>query len=290
MMVKESDFRLGKVAVIGLGLIGGSLAGALRKSGRVSSVCGVDSDPEALRYALDNGVVDTATEDINRGVVSAEVVVLATSVGTIPALSRAVALAASVGTVITDVGSVKAPVVQQAESFLPPGVMFVGGHPIAGTERSGVWSSDPGLFAGKRVVLTPTSKTKSKAIEKVRGLWGLAGAVVMEMQAEEHDRVFALVSHLPHVVAYGLVNAVLEWDGTADPMGMAGGGLRDFTRIANSSPEMWADIVLMNAQNVLGSLRGFKGAIERIERLIEAGDAAGLTEEFGKSRDTLEDG
>jgi prephenate dehydrogenase len=192
-------------------------------------------------------------------------------------------LLVSKGTVITDVGSVKGKIVQETEEFLPSHVHFVGGHPIAGTECSGVWASDPRLFNGKRCILTPTLKTHPEALANVKSLWESVGARVFTMDAETHDRVFSFVSHLPHVVAYALVNSVASQRVLNNMLDFAGGGLRDYTRIGASSPEMWSDIFLMNRENVLESIREFKKSLERIEELVAGENLIELREELNRA-------
>jgi prephenate dehydrogenase len=271
-----------KITIIGLGLIGGSLACALKRSGRVGEVFGVDLDEKALDYAVREGIIDNGSKEIEERVNHSEVVVIATYVGIILQVAMSVASIASKGTIITDVGSVKGKVVKEIEDRLPSHLHFIGGHPIAGTERSGVWASDPRLFKGKRCILTPTLKTHPEALAKVKGLWGSVGARIFTMDAETHDRVLSFVSHLPHVVAYALVNAVASQREPDNMLDFAGGGLRDYTRIGASSPDMWTDIFLMNRENVLGSIREFKKALEKIEELIAKEDLRKLKEELDK--------
>jgi prephenate dehydrogenase len=271
-----------KITIIGLGLIGGSLACALKRSGRVGEVFGVDLDEKALDYAVREGIIDNGSKEIEERVNHSEVVVIATYVGIILQVAMSVASIASKGTIITDVGSVKGKIVKEIEDRLPSHLHFIGGHPIAGTERSGVWASDPRLFKGKRCILTPTLKTHPEALAKVKGLWGSVGARIFTMDAETHDRVLSFVSHLPHVVAYALVNAVASQREPDYMLDFAGGGLRDYTRIGASSPDMWTDIFLMNRENVLGSIREFKKALEKIEELIAKEDLRKLKEELDK--------
>ncbi|MCH8028763.1 MAG: prephenate dehydrogenase/arogenate dehydrogenase family protein [Candidatus Dadabacteria bacterium] len=282
--------KFDKVTIIGLGLIGGSLARALKGSGSVEEVCGVDADRSALKFAVSEGVVHTASAEIEEAVRGAEVVVVATHVGIITEVAKSAAEAVGNGAVITDVGSVKGWIVVEMERSLPEGVSFVGAHPIAGTERSGVRHSDGELFNGKLLIVTPTASTDPGAVEKVSGLWRLAGAEVVPMEPQVHDRIFGFVSHLPHVVAYALINAVAAQDDPPGMMGYSGGGLRDYTRIAESSPEMWRDIVLMNRDNVLSAIKEFKAALEKIERMVESGDSQGLEEEFQKSASAKREG
>lgn len=271
-----------KITIIGLGLIGGSLACALKRSGRVGEVFGVDLDEKALDYAVREGIIDNGSKEIEERVNHSEVVVIATYVGIILQVAMSVASIASKGTIITDVGSVKGKIVKEIEDRLPSHLHFIGGHPIAGTERSGVWASDHRLFKGKRCILTPTLKTHPEALAKVKGLWGSVGARIFTMDAETHDRVLSFVSHLPHVVAYALVNAVASQREPDNMLDFAGGGLRDYTRIGASSPDMWTDIFLMNRENVLGSIREFKKALEKIEELIAKEDLRKLKEELDK--------
>jgi len=271
-----------KVTIIGLGLIGGSLAWALKKSGLVGEVFGVDLDSEAVAYALKEKMIDAGSVNLEVGVEDSDIVVIATYVGIIPRIAKTVASGASAKTIITDVGSVKRKIVEELESALPPHLHFVGGHPIAGTERSGVWAADFNLFQGKRCILTPNSKTRPEPIAKVKNIWESVGATVFTMDAETHDRIFGFVSHLPHVVAYALVNSIASQKQPPNMFDFGGGGLRDYTRIAASSPEMWSDIFLTNRGNVLESIQEFKKALEKIEGLIEKNNSEDLREELNR--------
>jgi len=275
--------KLRKVAVIGLGLIGGSLARALKGSGGVGEVAGADTDAGTLDYALREGVVDTCTADIAVAAAGSELVVIATHVGLIPKIASDIVPHLSQSAVLTDVGSVKGEIVRRITPMLPPGVRFVGGHPIAGTERSGVISSDAALFSGRTIVLTPTADTPKEALGSVTSMWELTGAKVIEMDPARHDRIFAFVSHMPHAVAYSLVAAVINQRDPAGIYDFAGGGLNDFTRIAATSPEMWKDIFLMNRDDVLVSLAEFSSALRRLERLIELRDEEGLLRELERA-------
>lgn len=272
-----------KITIIGLGLIGGSLAWGLKKSGHVGEVFGVDTDEKAIDYAIGEGIIDGGSKEIKKGVDHSQVVIIAAHVGLIPRLVKSVFSIASAGTVITDVGSVKGRIVEEVERSLPSHLYFVGGHPIAGTERSGVWAADLKLFYGKRCILTPTSKTNPKALESVKNIWQSVGAHVFTMDVETHDRVFGFVSHLPHIVAYALINAVASIKEPDNILDFAGGGLRDYTRIGVSSPDMWSDIFLGNRENTLEAVREFKRVLERIEDLIKAENADGLKEELRKA-------
>jgi prephenate dehydrogenase len=262
-----------KITVIGLGLIGGSLAWALKRAGSVGEVWGVDIDDGALDYAIRENIIDVGSKDLRASATSSDVVVIATYVGTIPKIAKSLASILSPNTTVTDVGSVKAKVVREIENVLPKDVGFVGGHPIAGTERSGIFQANSELFKGKKCILTPTDSTDQESLSRVKKLWESIGAEVYTMDPEVHDRVLAYVSHLPHTVAYALLNSVAAQEGrTAHIFDFAGGGLRDFTRIGESSPEMWSDIFVANRENVLVAIADFEREIEKIRVTIEKGN------------------
>jgi prephenate dehydrogenase len=262
-----------KITVIGLGLIGGSLALALKRAGNVGVVYGVDIDDTAIEYAIREHIIDAGSRDLRAAVNDSDVVVIATHVGIIPKIAKSLAPILPPNTAVTDVGSVKANVVTEIESMLPKSVSFVGGHPISGTERSGICHSSADLFKEKRCILTPTVNTNDESLVRVRNLWESIGAKVYTMTPEAHDRVFAYVSHLPHAVAYALLNSVASQEGrAAEIFDFAGGGLKDFTRIGASSPEMWSDILAANRENVLAAILDFKDEIEKIRVAIEKGN------------------
>lgn len=270
-----------RLAVVGTGLIGGSLARALRAAGAVTTIVGIDADPGNLEQALALGIVDEITPDVAEGVRGAQVVFISVPVCAIPAVVRSIAPFLSPGCVVTDGGSVKAAIVNECEKCMPPGCSFLGGHPIAGTEHSGAAASFATLYSGKRCILTPTNNTDAAAFEVVSRLWQAAGAHVCCMEPDHHDRIFAEISHLPHVVAYALIHAV----GTADVEGenvlsYTAGGFRDFTRIASSDPTMWRDIALMNREALLASIDGFSKSLAELRQRIDRSDPQGLAEFF----------
>ena len=280
-----------KVTVVGLGLIGGSLAAALRESGEVGEVFGVERDAGSLRFAIESGITDAGTLEVGPGVSGSEIVVVATYVDTIAQVAGEVSGFVSPGTVVCDVGSVKAFIVREMENA-PRNIRFVGAHPIAGKETSGVRESDPALFSGKRCVVTPTESTSPEALSKVKTLFSLVGSEVIEMDPESHDEVFALVSHLPHAVAYSLVSAVASGGEDRSLFDFSGGGLADFTRIAGSSPEMWAGIFIENREALLGAIRGFAGKLGEIEKAVASGNVenlAALLREAWDSKRNLEE-
>jgi prephenate dehydrogenase len=279
-MTKKTEFN--KVAIIGIGLIGSSLARALKASKRVKKIFGVDTDEDTIEYALKNKIIDEGSREIAAGASGAEIIVIATHVGAIVETARAVIPLAAKGTVITDVGSVKGKIVRGVEKAIPSHIHFVGGHPIAGTENSGVRVGDARLFLGKRFILTPTQKSDPKAKKKVTALWKAAGSDVYEMDVDTHDRVFGFVSHLPHLVAYSLIDAVLSGGDSDTLFEYAGGGLRDFTRIAASSPTLWTDIFKSNKRHLLTALRKFKKSLERLEAAIESDDPESLRKNLSR--------
>ena len=274
-----------KVSVVGLGLIGGSLAAALRESGEVGEVFGVERDTESLRFAVENGITDAGASEIGPGISGSEIVVVATYVDSIARVAEEVSGFVSPGTVVCDVGSVKASIAREMEKG-PRNIRFVGAHPIAGKETSGARESDPALFSGKRCVVTPVESTSAEALYMVKTLFSLAGSEVVEMDPEAHDEVFSLVSHLPHAVAYALVSAVASRGGDRNLFDFSGGGLADFTRIAGSSPEMWAGIFIENREALLGAIRGFAGQLGEIEKAVASGNVEELAGLLREARDS----
>ena len=270
-----------RLVIIGVGLIGGSLAQALRQAGAVRHVVGVGRSRPNLEYALENGIIDEYSHDPVEAVRGAQVVFISVPVCSIPGMVRVIASALAPGCIVTDGGSVKAAIVDECQPLMPPDCFFVGGHPIAGTENAGSAASFASLYRGKRCILTPTDRTGASALETVSRMWQACGAQVCHMEPERHDRIFAEISHLPHMVAYALVHAV----GTADVEGenvlsYTAGGFRDFTRIASSDPVMWRDIALMNRRALLASVDGFSRSLAELRQRIDVGDSDGLADFF----------
>ena len=274
-----------RLAIIGLGLIGGSFARALRAADVVGAIQGFDPDPAQAEAALALGVIDQAAVSAAEAVREADVVVLA-----VPVLRTAEALAAVLpalkpGAIVTDVGSTKQSVladVLQVCGALPG--WFVAAHPIAGTEKSGVAASFAELFRGKRLILTPHAAQDAAALATVRALWQATGARVVEMEAGRHDAIFAATSHLPHVLAYSFVELLADRAESEEIFSNAGGGFRDFTRIASSSPEMWHDIVRANAGEVLQLLKAQIAQLQQMQQLIEQEQWAALKGRFERAR------
>ena len=273
-----------RMAVVGVGLIGGSLAAACRKRGLVETLVGFDADGGALQEALALGLVDEAARDAAAAAAGADVIVLAAPVGALEALAATIAPALAPAALVTDVGSVKGDLVSRLEARLPAG-RYVPAHPIAGRERSGPAAASATLFEDARCVLTPTPRTDRQALARIRRLWEGVGAVVELMDPEEHDDIFAAVSHLPHAVAYALMNAMLDLQADGrDVLPYSAGGLRDFTRGAASDPTMWRDIFLANRPALLDALRRFRAALARLEAALAAGDDAALWAECDRAR------
>jgi len=269
--------RLKSVAVIGVGLLGGSFALALRRAGAATSIVGFDRDREALARAAALGVIDTVAESASEAAAGAELVLVAVPVRSVAAVLRDVAQSLAADAVVTDVGSTKAEVVATARSELRERfARFVPGHPIAGAEASGVEAAQPELFRGARIVLTPVAETAADAVERVSAAWEAVGGRIAILAPEAHDRIFAAVSHLPHVLSFALVSELAGRANAAELMGFAAGGYRDFTRIAASSPEMWRDIALQNRAALLDELDRYAARLAVFRALIDQGEGAGL--------------
>jgi len=274
-----------RMAVIGVGLIGGSLARVLRQQGEVEEIVGIGRTEPNLQRAVELGVIDRYSQDPCQGVIGADLVFLATPVCSIASVLEKIAPYLAPGCVVTDGGSVKESVVAACEPLMPEGTFFVGGHPIAGTEKSGVDASFATLYTGKRCIVTPTANTDATALRKVLRMWELAGSDVIQMDAHKHDRVVAAISHLPHMVAYSLVNAVDGYDRFDESiLKYSAGGFRDFTRIASSDPAMWRDISLMNGPAIMEMMDFFTDYFGQLRVLIESGDGAGLQKFFAESK------
>jgi prephenate dehydrogenase len=275
------------MAVVGVGLIGGSLARAARERGLVSRIIGLGRGEQNLRRARELGVIDVVETDWGKAVREAELVVLATPVESIVKLLPKIAPLCGKETLVTDVGSVKGSIVFEAEGTLPAPGRFVGGHPIAGTENSGVEASLASLFEDRKTILTPTKRTVPDALEKVRRLWEAVGSTVVVMDTALHDRVMGFVSHLPHIVAYALVHTVCSADQEEGNLArFSAGGFLDFTRIASSHPEMWRDICLMNREALLEAVESFALTLNRFRAMISTKDGPGLEAHFAQCRQT----
>ena len=262
------------IAIFGVGLIGGSFALALRRGHSDLRVIGIDRDTAALDVALRRGVIDEAASPASGADV--DVILIAVPVGQFPAVLKEISPSLKPETIVTDAGSTKQDVIAAARAVLGSKIsQFVPGHPIAGREHVGVAAAASELFAGKNVVLTPIAENTAQSIERVRSLWHACGARVLEMAADTHDAVFAAVSHLPHLLAFALVDELASRPNAKTLFSFAASGFRDFTRIAGSSPEMWRDIALNNRDALVGELIAYEAHIVELRKALEAnnGDA-----------------
>ena len=280
---------LGKIVVVGVGLIGGSFALALKRAAAVTTVVGLGRGRGNLDAALKLGIVDrayTLGESWREEMADADLVMLATPVGQMPALFAAIAPNLGAATVVTDAGSTKQDVIAAARAHLASALpRFVPGHPIAGTEHSGAAAAFESLFRDKNVLLTPLPETDPSAIERVAKCWTLCGARVGHLAPARHDELFAAVSHLPHALAFALVGELAARPDADEFFRYAAGGFRDFTRLASSDPEMWRDICLANREAVRRELASYRAELERIDRLLAAGDGGALNALFAAARD-----
>ncbi len=270
-----------KVAVVGVGLIGGSFALALKAARACGEVVGVGRGAANLKLALEQGVIDAIGTDIG----DADLVLVATPVAQYPQVLAALAPRLKPAALVTDGGSTKRDVIAAARAALgAKSAQFVPAHPIAGAERSGAAAASADLFRNRRVVLTPLAENPDATVRAVEAAWQACGARVSRMDAAEHDAVLAAVSHLPHLLAYALVHEVAERADSAQLFGFAAGGFRDFTRIASSHPEMWRDICVANRDRLLDELDRYLAKLKSVRPLVESGDGAALEKLFAEAR------
>ncbi len=276
---------IGKLVVIGVGLIGGSFSLALKKAGFVQHVVGVGRSRANLDAAVSGGVIDEAARDAVEAVANADLVLIATPVGQMPEVMAQIAPALHERTVVTDAGSTKQDVIAYAARFLGRHVdRFVPAHPIAGIEKSGATAAFAELYRDRNVILTQKVDIDSSAVNLVRSAWEACGARIVELEPREHDEIFAAVSHLPHVVAFALVSMLSKRQDAATLLGFSGGGLRDTVRIAGSSPEMWRDICMANRDALIGLLDDYVQELERARAAIHSGDGNALEGMFERAR------
>ena len=276
---------INRLVIIGVGLIGGSLALALRKAGFVGEIIGSSRREPHLQKAVELGVIDRYDLDMASAVEGADVVFLSVPLGAMRGVFEAIRPALGAETIITDGGSAKGCVVRDAEAVfgsVPKGL--VPGHPIAGTEQSGVGAAFAELYQERRVILTPLETTAPEALNTVRAMWQAAGALVEEMAVSHHDEVLAATSHLPHMLAFGLVDSLARMKDNDEIFRYAAGGFRDFTRIASSDPVMWRDICLYNRDAVLKMTESYHRDLDEMMQAIERGDGDALLEIFSRAK------
>ena len=275
-----------KVALLGVGLIGSSMAHAMRRAGVAGHIAGFAKRAETLEAAREMGFADSLTNDPAECVRDADLVVLATPVGSFGTIAQEIAPHLKAGAILTDVGSVKTAVIRDVGPFVPEGVHFIPAHPIAGTEQSGPTAGFAELFDGRWCILTPPPGTDKAALAKLQEFWEALGSQVEVMDAARHDLVLAITSHVPHLIAYNIVGTAddLETVTQADVIKFSAGGFRDFTRIAASDPTMWRDVFLNNREAVLEVLGRFSEDLSALQRAIRWGDGDALFTLFARTR------
>ncbi len=277
---------LGRLAIVGLGLIGSSIARGARRYGLAETIVAIDSDAAVRARVLELGLAEQVTADAAEGVAGADLVILCVPVGAVGAVAAEIAPHLAAGAILSDVGSVKGSVVAAVAPHLPAGVAFVPGHPVAGTEYSGPDAGFSTLFQNRWCILTPPEGTDEAAVARVRGVWEGLGAIVETMSPEHHDLVLAITSHVPHLIAYNIVGtaADLEEVTQSEVIKFSAGGFRDFTRIAASDPTMWRDVFLTNKDAVLEMLGRFNEDLAALARAIRWGDGEALHALFTRTR------
>lgn len=273
-----------RIAIVGVGLIGGSVGLALKAAGHAGEIVGIGRDAERLQEAMERGAIDRGETDAVAGVDGADVVLLAVPMGAMRDALLAIRPGLGAGTIVTDTGSVKGSVVADARAVLESPARFVPGHPIAGTERSGVGAAFAELFRERRVILTPLDETDPDAVQRVSVLWARTGAQVECLAVTEHDELLAATSHLPHMLAFGLVDALARGGDAERVFRYAAGGFRDFTRIASSDPVMWRDICVANRDALLEALQAYREDLDALAAEVHAGDGDGLLARFGRAK------
>ncbi|KKJ77842.1 cyclohexadienyl dehydrogenase [Kiloniella litopenaei] len=286
-MTEKKDPLFNKIALVGIGLIGSSLARATRKNGLAKEIVACARSQGTRDTAMRLGLVDAIYETPAEAVVDADLVILCTPVSTYDDLACAMAPSLKEGAIVTDVGSVKESVIRDVGPHLPDGIHFVPGHPIAGTEHSGPEAGFAELFEGRWCILTPVPGTNSKALDRITDYWTAMGSMVEIMTAHHHDKVLAITSHLPHLIAYTIVGTATDLEETqqADVVKFSAGGFRDFTRIAASDPIMWRDVFLNNREAVLEMLQRFSEDLSVLQRAVRWGEGDVLEDRFRKTRD-----
>jgi cyclohexadieny/prephenate dehydrogenase len=285
-MTIDSKPLFGKIALVGIGLIGSSIAHAARRAGLAAHIAGYARRAETLAEARALGFADSLSDDLAATVENADLVILATPVGTFGELAGEIAPHLKTGAILSDVGSVKAAVIRDVTPHLPEGVHLIPAHPVAGTEQSGPRAGFAELFDGRWCILTPPPGTDAEALEKLSAFWTRCGSNVEVMDAKHHDLVLAITSHVPHLIAYNIVGtaADLETVTQGEVIKFSAGGFRDFTRIAASDPTMWRDVFLNNREAVLEMLGRFNEDLNVLQRAIRWGDGEALFNLFTRTR------
>ncbi|MEE9331345.1 MAG: prephenate dehydrogenase/arogenate dehydrogenase family protein [Methylophilaceae bacterium] len=273
-----------KLVIFGVGLIGASVALALKKQANAPLCVGIGRNRQNLNQALALNIIDAVSENISEALVDADIVLIAAPVAQTQSILQSIKPHLKPNTIITDTGSTKTNVLMMAQEILGTQInQFIGGHPIAGAEKSGATAAIADLYVNKNVVLTPSADSDTDAMDKVRRLWMNCGANVIQMNAEKHDRIFATVSHLPHLLAFALVEDMAARDNAEELFNFAASGFRDFTRIAGSSPEMWRDISRANKPALLAEITAYEQALAKMKQALENDNAAELEALFERA-------
>lgn len=271
-----------KVTIIGVGLIGASFALAMKKYKLCEYITGNGRRLENLQKAKEMKIIDSFEINPAKACDESDLILFATPVGSFLEIAEKIRGSLKSGAIVTDVGSVKGRLVNDMEALMPEGVSFVGGHPIAGSNRSGIETARAEIFMEAKCIITPTEKTSKSALDKVIFIWKTFGSIIELIDPEEHDRIYAAVSHLPHFIAYAIMNTVGDLDSSY--LKYAGQGFMGTTRIASSSPELWRDICILNKENLLSIICIFKNNLERLSRYLRDSDSDSLEKEFIKAR------
>lgn len=267
-----------KVSIIGVGLLGASFALALREKGLCKTIIGYGRSEENLKRAKERGIIDDYSLDVRKTCEDSDLILLSTPVGAFRDIAERIKDALKQGVLITDVGSVKGRLVHELESLMPDGVYYIGSHPIAGSDKSGIDDARADLFNNARCIITPTEKSNEPAKGKIISTWEAVGAKVEVIDPFTHDEIYAAVSHFPHIIAYSIVNAVGDID--SKYIGYAGKGFKDTTRIALSSPEMWRDISIFNKENLIRMIDVFRENLDKITKCLMENNASCIEGEF----------
>ena len=268
-----------RITIIGLGLIGGSLGLAIKRSRLAKEVVGVSRRRSTIRRAISLGVVDVATRDLTKGVEDADLIILTAPVLTIMDIARRISRHLKKGAIVIDAGSTKKDIVKNIETILPRNVNFIGSHPIAGSEKSGVSYADKDLFKDAYCILTKTRRVNPETLARIRKFWTALGMKIEVMNPDTHDKIISRLSHLPHAIAVSLCSASSKKD-----LYLAAGGLKDTTRIASGNPELWKDIFVTNRKNVLSDIKVFKRELSKIEKALKETSGAELLRLLKKAK------
>lgn len=271
-----------KVTIIGVGLMGASFALALREKGLCGNICGYGRKEDNLRRAKDSGIIDDYTLNVCSACEGSDLIVLATPIGVFREIAGNIRDTIKRGTLVTDVGSVKGRLVYELESLLSPAAYYIGSHPIAGSDKSGIDDARAELFNNARCIITPTENSDESSKNQIVSIWERFGARIELMDPFVHDEIYAVVSHFPHIIAYAIINTVGDVD--SKYIEYAGQGLKDTTRIALSSPELWRDISILNRENIVKLMNIFRDNLERIEVYLKEADSHGIEGEFLKAQ------